>query len=415
MLRIGNLGAELRSCFKKIFGCQKGAKMKRAFVYALALLLCLAIAASAFAGELEDRLISGAGSYDLAPLQALVEKGADVNAKGKDGQTALMAAALAGATDNARFLIKKGALVNAQDNEGRAPLIYAVQSGKANIVELLLDKGADVNAVDDRKGETALMYAACEGDADIVQVLLDGRAEVNAMAKNGETPLECSVLGGYTDAARLLLDGGADMDSKNLALLEAASRGNTDMIELLVSKGADVNAENNDGDSVLKSVVSKNKVNMAVVRLLLDEGADIKSALRYAVCHGKAWVVETMISMGEDMRVRYGDGETALMVAATCGNPHIVGLLLDAGVDINAKNKYGHTALYEAENARYEAKQWGQAWDKEAGVDYDQTIRVLQAEEISFSRTARKSKAFRLSTIPELWSDQGMPYIVHSQ
>lgn len=390
--------------------------MKRIFVYlALVLPLCLALAASAFAGELEDRLISGAGSYDFAPLQALVEKGADVNAGGKNGQTALMAAAFAGATDNARFLIKKGALVNARDNEGRTPLIYAVQSGNSNIVELLLDKGADVNTEDDKRGETALMYAACNGDADVVQTLLSGRADVNARAKNGETPLECSVLGGYTAAARLLLDGGADMDSKNLALFEAASRGDTDMIELLISKGADVNAKNEDGDSVLKSAVSKNKVNMAVVRLLLDEGADVKSALKYAVCHGKARVVETMISMGEDMRVRYGDGETALMVAATCGNPHIVGLLLDAGVDINAKNNSGHTALYEAKNARYEAKQWGRAWDKEAGVDYDQTIRVLQAEAVSFSRSARKSKASRSSTLPELWNDQGMPYFVHGQ
>ena len=63
---------------------------------------------------------------DPAVVQALVEKGADVNAKAEDGAT---------------------------------PLIIAVGRGDPKVVKALLDNGADANAKD-KNGRTALMRAS---------------------------------------------------------------------------------------------------------------------------------------------------------------------------------------------------------------------------------------------------------------
>jgi ankyrin repeat protein len=61
----------------------------------------------------------GVGDGDLAGVQALLDAGADVNAKDEDGLTPLHRAALAGHKEIVELLITKGAEVNAKDNSGK--------------------------------------------------------------------------------------------------------------------------------------------------------------------------------------------------------------------------------------------------------------------------------------------------------
>lgn len=67
-------------------------------------------------------------------------------------------------------LLAKGADVNAKDGYGDTPLHNAAYYGKKDIVELLLDKGADVN-VKGSGGETPLQWAAAGGKKDIAELL----------------------------------------------------------------------------------------------------------------------------------------------------------------------------------------------------------------------------------------------------
>jgi ankyrin repeat protein len=51
------------------------------------------------------------------------------------------------------------------------------------------------------------------------------------------------------------------------------------LVRLLVERGADINAEHNDGKTVLYWVTLEG--NVAVVQLLVDKGADIKAEDKY--------------------------------------------------------------------------------------------------------------------------------------
>src|SRR5256884_459452 len=104
-------------------------------------------------------------------VEALLKKGAYVNAKDKTGWTALMGAARKGHSDTVRALLEKGAYANAKDNNGWTALMSAAASPRAEAVEALLEKGAEVNA-QDKTGWTALMGAAGSGQAESVRALL---------------------------------------------------------------------------------------------------------------------------------------------------------------------------------------------------------------------------------------------------
>ena len=93
--------------------------------------------AAAVAGPAED-LINTASRGEAAAVQALLAKGADVNAKGRNGVTALMAASENGRRDVLQTLLAKGADVNAKTNDGATALMAACQNGHSDVVQALL-------------------------------------------------------------------------------------------------------------------------------------------------------------------------------------------------------------------------------------------------------------------------------------
>lgn len=112
--------------------------------------------------------------------------------KGQDGITTdsgisissgfgpLHIACVRGHKDTVNALIQKGASINAWDRDGKTPLYRSCENGRVNIVQLLLTYGVDVNLCD-RDGFNPL-YAACqEGYQDIVNLLLDNKADPNMM------------------------------------------------------------------------------------------------------------------------------------------------------------------------------------------------------------------------------------------
>ncbi len=126
-------------------------------------------------------------------IKTLMAAGAmDVNARDMEGhyQTPLMDAAFSNVPEIVTALIQAGADVNAKDRYGRTALGIAVErSTTPEIVRVLIQAGADVNAKDGI-GWPPLMYAAgLSLSPEIVKLLIDNGAEVNAKNSSGRTPL----------------------------------------------------------------------------------------------------------------------------------------------------------------------------------------------------------------------------------
>jgi ankyrin repeat protein len=143
-------------------------------------------------------LMSAASARQEEMVTFLLDNGADVNRKGPSGSTALLLAAEGrggdlsvsdkGLVSIMSALVDKGANVNARDGRGLTVLWFALREGKEAVIKVLLDKGADVNMVAGKAGWTPLMEAVAMGRPSIVKILLEKGADVNAK-KNGVTAL----------------------------------------------------------------------------------------------------------------------------------------------------------------------------------------------------------------------------------
>jgi hypothetical protein len=101
---------------------------------------------------------------DLEMVQALVDCGADVNARRKGGDTPLLFALWGSPTRPTNpgvvgWLLNHGADPNVQDENGRTPLHLALACGLIEMAHLLVEHGASVT-VKDRKGKTPLDYVS---------------------------------------------------------------------------------------------------------------------------------------------------------------------------------------------------------------------------------------------------------------
>ncbi|WP_343288572.1 ankyrin repeat domain-containing protein [Wolbachia endosymbiont of Encarsia formosa] len=90
-------------------------------------------------------------------VNALIEKGANVNEKGVIGETPLHNTTYLDNINIANALIEKGADVNAINIWKRTPLHYAALFRSMAIIDALVERGANINAVD-MWGETPLYY-----------------------------------------------------------------------------------------------------------------------------------------------------------------------------------------------------------------------------------------------------------------
>jgi ankyrin repeat protein len=107
--------------------------------------------------------------------------------------------------DVAELLLAQGANVNARGRLGETPLHLAAGSGYTDVAEFLLASKAQVNAMDDNICYTALHWAARSGHPDLAELLLANGADVNAKGRYvGKTPLQVAEEMGQKAVAELL-------------------------------------------------------------------------------------------------------------------------------------------------------------------------------------------------------------------
>jgi ankyrin repeat protein len=211
---------------------------------------------------------------DRATVEGLLAAGVDINARNKEGVTALAYAADRGHLDIVKILLAHDADVNAKSRIGSTALINAAYMGHAGIVQELIAGGADVNA-QSNDGTSALMNAAARGHKQVVLMLLAHGADVDAREKYGLAALWNAISSGHNDIVVLLINSGTDVNARandgTTALMNAAFTGNLDVVKLLLKAGAHVNAKAKNGWTAL--ALAKQRGYLEIVRVLIEAGA----------------------------------------------------------------------------------------------------------------------------------------------
>jgi ankyrin repeat protein len=257
---------------------------------------------------------------DRSTIKALLQRGADLNARDEDVATALMHAAADADLPTMKLLLEEGADVNAASKSGATALVWALHDvGK---VTLLVEHGA-------KDLDGALLGAAdIPGATPVLKLLVEHGANFNS-SKSGFTPLMAVCRAGNLNGVRYLIDHGADVRARTrsgyTALFAALSwPGNTAIVSMLLEHGADANAD----------------VEVS------QPAQDLYTPVLLAALHGDADSLEPLLAKGAKVNRQGGDfGRAPLLVAATTGSEATIRMLLRAGADVNAKDALGNSPL----------------------------------------------------------------------
>jgi ankyrin repeat protein len=259
------------------------------------------------------------GNGKIAEL--LLERGANVNEPGEEGETAAMWAAGAGELDMLKRLIKAGADIRQQDRYGGDALSYAVNARQTSTLEFLWPHFPKSRQEKLRRQSHLWREDNNKKESQVAARLQSAMERPASRKRATET------------------------------LFRAHESGDEKKFLQLLASGADPNETNNEGTTILAFVASFSTV-YTLLQPLLKAGADpncgeLFRPLSFAASHG-AEPVRMLLKAGANVNWANPDGRTALISAAAAGDEETIRLLLDAGANPNAEDKDGHTAYWHA-------------------------------------------------------------------
>ena len=208
-------------------------------------------------------LVAAAQSGDNESVIRLLQDGADITSRNRDGDTGLHLSASRGHRDVIQTFITQRVDVNIRGNNQCTALMKAVIRNYPDIIAELLSHGAD-DQIQDEDGKNALTHAENNNSQDAVKVL-KARKE-NPDKLNKEIVTEAKKEDCNWKLVKGLISHHPGIDHLNKkgesALRLAWDAENTKLVKILLDKGAQINLQNAKGETSLKieQYVEKNDV-----------------------------------------------------------------------------------------------------------------------------------------------------------
>jgi ankyrin repeat protein len=218
-----------------------------------------------------------------------------------------------------QMLEKNPALAHAKnpDERDQSPVLFpAVESKNPAIVRALLEKGADWR-LPTRAGWNVLIQACGVATPEIVDLLINiGKAQLNERDRWGSLPIYAAI--GNPQMLNHLLERGAKVDLKialDLNRLDLAER-------LIKDFPAWVHFRFGTGLTLLHDVARSEAQNVAAMKLLIDNGADVNAVtnwdatpLHVAAFNGRTKTAEYLLSRGAKPNEKDNHDRTPLALA----------------------------------------------------------------------------------------------------
>ncbi|XP_066603546.1 rabankyrin-5 [Prorops nasuta] len=341
---------------------------------------------------------------DSATAIFLLDNGADMNARTKNGETPLQLSVHYRLSEVVEALCKRGVntsvgcpLWDALDSEqedtasilvkygadpdcwGPGPdgcqqtlLHKALDENKEEIAQFLIRSGCDLNTPrkpgpdgsggDEARDNCTPLHLCCQWGLElVVQTLIEHGADVNARDSDGKTPIHIAIHNQHSQIINLLLcHPNIDLnkrDKKNLTPFATALtvRNNKAAQAILEKLPKAAEHLDNKGRNFLHTAIQKN--DMESILFLLSIQVDVNSRvndvtqtppLHLATVSGNEMLVRSFILAGARVNDTDANRNTALHAAAKAGHAVIVSALLQNNINFDAVNADGDNALHVA-------------------------------------------------------------------
>nr|XP_017021260.1 protein TANC2 isoform X3 [Drosophila kikkawai] len=254
-------------------------------------------AAQAHCKILEDLLDLNETEFDL-----------DVNGmEPSSGELALTAAARHGCVDVVGILLSRGAQIDARNRQGYSALWLAVKEGHWSVVEQLLQRGALLDEPLGQTRKTPLMIAAEEGHLELMELLLARGSALEAQDHEGFTALSWACLRGHLAAAKTLIEHGCNRHHEDhngrTALDLAAYQGAASLVLYLLDQGGNLEHIDVHGMRPLDRAIACR--NIQAVQVFLRKGAKL-GPTTWSMAMGKPEILVVLLNkLLEDGNVLY--------------------------------------------------------------------------------------------------------------
>ncbi len=321
--------------------------------------------------------------------------------------TELMVAAALGNERIVEALLNKGADINKKNVQKMDPLMFAVNKNNKTIVELLIQKGALVNEADSH-GWSPIMVAARKGYGDIANILLqknDNNALLNKTLPNGFNAMLIAARNGQTAIVKLFLDKGDSLDHLQFEdikkIFREGSNINKDTLHILLKGTNKPDIKDllyNEYIKRLSAEEKKSELTTSLedadekqIALLIELGAltdvtpetfqTLSPAIKNYYLVKEALKVNPDLSLMEDYIRKganinsrmYSCGMTLLHNMIVTNKTNLLEFLLNHGGNVDVPNEEGNTCLHLAVGK-------GESKVIEKLLEYDPMLNVLNNE-----------------------------------